>query len=341
MTAAALVGEFRVGMTLHSFSHAFCAARWSFDDMMELTTRLGRGVEIVGPTHQRGFPHLTLEFERMFKSAVERYQLIPTAYGSYADPYMLPDRDLTPDELTEYTVLQLRAAARLGFPIVRLQYFTSTVIDRLLPLAERLNLRLGYELHAPLTFEADTTRRLIEQVTKLRSPHLGLIPDCGIFVRSIPAFRIQRARQAGAPERIVQRALALWENDALLQDAMLELTRMGLPVAAVGPIEMFWGSCGRSDPRRMLDVMAHIIHVHGKFFSMADGEEPDVRYGEVVETLTEGRYDGWLSSEYEGPHDVDAYHAVVAFQAMIQRKRDDAGARALIGREAGHRAARE
>ena len=87
--------------------------------------------------------------ERIFKSSLERNNLIPTSYGSYADPFMLPDRDLTGDELVAYTIPQLKGAARLGFPVVRLQYFVWPVVERLLPYAEKYKLQMGYELHTP------------------------------------------------------------------------------------------------------------------------------------------------------------------------------------------------
>jgi hypothetical protein len=59
--------------------------------MMEKAGQLGGGVEIVGPSHIRSFPEVSEEFERSFKSSVDRYGLTPTSYGSYADPFMLPD----------------------------------------------------------------------------------------------------------------------------------------------------------------------------------------------------------------------------------------------------------
>jgi sugar phosphate isomerase/epimerase len=151
---------FRVGVTLHSFTNEYCSFKWSFEDMMQKAALLGGGVEIVGPAHHRGFPEVTDEFERVFKSSVERNGLTPTSYGSYADPFMLPGRDLTPDELVAYTVPQLKGAAKLGFPVVRLQYFVYPVAERLLPYAEKYRLKMGYELHTPLMIEAPLTQQL-------------------------------------------------------------------------------------------------------------------------------------------------------------------------------------
>jgi len=56
---------FRQGVTFHSFAGEYCSAKWSLEDLMELSTHLGGGIEIVGPSHQRGFPQfLTALFGR-------------------------------------------------------------------------------------------------------------------------------------------------------------------------------------------------------------------------------------------------------------------------------------
>ena len=309
---------FRVGVTLHSFTNEYCSFQWSFEDMMQKASLLGGGVEIMGPAHHRGFPEVTDEFERTFKSSIERNGLTPTSYGSYADPFMLPGRDLTPDELVAYTVPQLKGAAKLGFPVVRLQYFVHPVIERLLPYAEKYNLKIGYELHTPLMIEAPLTQQLIEQVRRIASPHLGLIPDAGIFARSIPKFRIEGARRNGVAEPLLRHAVELWTAKASLREARDQLKTMGADDRTFSTLEIFWGSFGHSDPASLASIMPYIIHTHGKFFSIVNGDEPDVRYEEYVKALIAGQYRGWMSSEYEGP-DTDSFEVVKAHQAMVRR----------------------
>ena len=110
---------FRVGVTLHSFTNEYCSFQWSFEDMMQKASLLGGGVEIVGPAHHRGFPEVTDEFERTFKSSIERNGLTPTSYGSYADlfvpsstPLALGEHDV---EGTLITVEPYMTAGRFSF----------------------------------------------------------------------------------------------------------------------------------------------------------------------------------------------------------------------------------
>ncbi|MFG3292561.1 sugar phosphate isomerase/epimerase family protein [Streptomyces sp. NPDC048179] len=310
--------DLRLGVTLHSFANEYCSFVWSFEDLLQMAGLLGGGVEIVGPSHHRGFPYVTDEFESQFKSSVERHGLIPTAYGSYADPYMLPSRDLTDDELVAYTIPQLEGAKKLGFPVVRLQHFTAEVIDRLLPWAEKLDLVLGWELHVPMTIRSDRTQQLIELVRAHDTPHLGLIPDAGIFARSVAEGHLEIGRSSGVPEELIQVAVDAWNRKLSLEEV---LDLVGNP-AADSPVTTWigfvWDSFGHSDPAELTELLPHVVHLHGKFFGIEDGDEPNLRYRELVEVVHRGGYQGWISSEYEGDAP-DSFVVVSEHQAMIRR----------------------
>jgi hypothetical protein len=311
-------GQFKLGVSFHSFTDAYCSFKWSFEDMMQLAAHVGGGVEIVGPAHQRGFPFLTDEFERIFKSSVDRYGLTPTSYGSYADPFMLKDRDLSEDELVEYTIPQMESAKQLGFEVVRLQYFTHSVIERILPHAERLKIKVAYELHVPLMIESKETQMLLKQIKRLSSPWLGLIPDTGIFAHSIPKYRLEIAKKDGVSDEIISRAVEMWNARVTLNDALPEFHRLGLRAENLTTLELIWGSYGQSEPEALKEVLPYTFHFHGKFFGMENGIEPNLRFEEVVKMLVEEAYSGWISSEYEGPGGVDTFDLVRQQQAMIE-----------------------
>jgi sugar phosphate isomerase/epimerase len=309
----------KLGVTLHSFTSEYITYKWSLEDMFQLVSVLGGGLEIVGPAHQRGFPYLTDEFERIFKSSVERWELTPTCYGTYADPFMLKDRDLNADELAEYMIPQLQSASKLGFRTARMQYFSYTAIERLLPWAEKLNVKMGYELHTPLTIESDLTKMLIEQVERINSPYLGLIPDTGIFARCPSKDRLDACRQAGISEELMAHVLELWHAKTPGDKALSTLQKLGLRKENIGEIETIWGSFGHSEPESLRTILPRVIHMHGKFFGMENGDEPYIRFEEVIKVLVENGYNGWMSSEYEGEGNLDTFELVREHQAMIRR----------------------
>lgn len=310
--------DLRLGVTLHSFANEYCSFVWTFEDLMRMTSLLGGGVEIVGPSHHRGFPYVTDEFESQFKSSVDRNGLTPTAYGSYADPFMLPDRDLNPDELVDYTIPQLEGAKKLGFPIVRLQHFTAEVIDRLLPWADKLDLTLGWELHVPMTIQSDRTQQLLELVRKYDTPRLGLIPDAGIFARSVSLGHQQIGRDSGVPEELIQVAVDAWNRKLSLEEALDAVGNPAHDSPVTTWVGFVWDSFGHSDPAELTEILPHVVHMHSKFFSVVDGDEPDLRYRELVKVLHEGNYTGWISSEYEGSAP-DSFVVLSEQQAMIRR----------------------
>lgn len=308
---------FRVGVSFHSFTHEYCSFIFSFEDMMQKAAQLGGGVEIVGPAHHRGFPYVTDEFERTFKSSLERNGLTPTSYGSYADPFMLPDRNLTADEIYEYTVPQIKGAAKLGFSVVRLQHFASVAVERLVPLAEKLNIKMGYELHTPLMIESPRTQELLAQIKRISSANLGVVPDCGIFARSVSTYHVNEGRKSGVPETLIQKALELWDQKITIEPTIEIMKSMGADAKTITWIGMVWDTFGFSDPADLKDIMPYIFHFHGKFFNMVNGDEPDLRYEEVVKTLLENHYQGWMSSEYEGGA-TDSFAVVQEHQQMVK-----------------------
>ncbi|MGP3533246.1 sugar phosphate isomerase/epimerase family protein [Microbacterium sp. RD1] len=328
------MAELRLGVSLHSFAHEYCSYVWSLEDLLAMAGQLGGGVEIVGPSHQRGFPYVTDEFEAVFRSAVDRHGLTPTSYGSYADPFLLPHRDLTLDELLEYTIPQLRGAARLGFPVVRLQHYTASIIDRLLPEADDLDIVLGWELHVPMTLASDRTRRLLDLVEKYDTPRLGIIPDAGIFARSVSVAHVRRARELGVSEDVIRRVLAAWRDDRDLDEAHQLLGNPGPTSPVTTWAGLVWDTFGRSDPAELDAVIHRVVHVHGKFFDIVDGDEPDIRYRDLVAALVRTDYTGWVSSEYEGAVGIgegggaraqrDSFELVAAHHRMIRRYERDA-----------------
>jgi len=201
----------QLGVTLYSFNNDYYQYKYSLEDCMEKVGSLGagQGVELVGPMFIREFPDVSAEFVSRFRHAVEKYQLRPMAYGAYADYQRFTGRLATKLGLAEYYRAQMRAAHALGFPIVRVQA-AEPVFDDLIPLAEKLGLVLGIEVHAPADIEQGPGQWLVEKIERINSPHLGLIPDFGIFAqRCAPVYR-QRFVELGVSEKVMNLIEELW-----------------------------------------------------------------------------------------------------------------------------------
>jgi hypothetical protein len=329
-TASKPGGSFSLGVTLYSFNAEFYQYKYSFHDCMEKAGSLGpgTGVELVGPQMIDSWPEVSEEFEKTFKSLVERYQLRPTAYSGYADWRRKAGRVLTPEENAEYLRLQVRSAKQLGFPILRIQVTPSIITgasrSNIVAYAEKMGIRIGHEIHAPQSFRQPELRRLIDVAHKLNSPYFGFVPDCGIFASSCAKPYLDKFTQMDVPAPIRNRILELWRQQTPPEKVVAEVKAMGGDDMALLMVTESIVYFGHEDPKSLNEIMPLLIHVHGKFFGIdtATGEEPSVRYPEIVSVLKAGGFSGCMASEYEGHHwvpDGDALWQVKAHHAMVRR----------------------
>ena len=70
-----------------------------------------------------------------------------------------------------------------------------------------------------------------------------------------------------------------------------------------------------------------MVHIHGKFYGVVDGEDPSIDYPGIVRVLRDQNYTGFISSEYEAHAYSDRYSAfdqVRAQQDMLKRLLEEA-----------------
>ena len=315
------MSAFKLGVTLYSFNADYYTYRYSLQDCFAAAGSLGKGqgLEIVGPQMIRGFPDLSVEFETTFKRLVDLYELVPSAYGAYADRGRATGRWCTRDEQIDYLQLQIRAASRLGFPVIRVQV-SDVVMSDLVPYAEKHGVRMGMEIHAPMTIESLAS--VIERVQKIDSPFLGFVPDCGVFCHSPARVYLERFRDQGVPDKVIDHILARWHERTPLVQLRQEVSGLGggeLGDLMVIESEVYFG---HGDPVSLAPLIPYIVHVHGKFYSIEhDGADSAVRFPEIVSVLLKGGYEGFLSCEYEGHHwnrDLDALEQIRTVQGFLR-----------------------
>lgn len=302
------MAEINLGVTLHSFSVEYCTYRYTMEDCMATVGSLGpgTGVELVGPQMIRGFPDLPGEFAQRFTHAVGKYGLRPTAYGGYGDAQRGTGLWAPREEQLDYLRRQIRAARRLGFPMIRVQP-SEVVLTDLVSYAEKYDVRMVIEIHAPMAIES--IEPLISRVEVVDSPYLGFAPDSGMFCHTVADVAVEGFRKRGVPDEILDLVVERWQERAPEAEVVAEVRALGGDEAAqLFALEstLHWG---HSDPAVMQRIMPIIHHVHGKFFNAdSEGRDSAVRFGEVISVLREGGYGGSISFEYDGhlwnPNDV-------------------------------------
>jgi sugar phosphate isomerase/epimerase len=271
-------------------------------------------VEAIGFQSFRNFPYLSDDTISRYRDLLDRYGLEPSCIDVNVDIGVRRDRLLTDDELVEYMAAQLRTAGKLGAPTARMQNSAVHVAERLVPIAERENVRMGFEIHSPDTVWSPWVMRLRELIEKLGSPYLGFTPDFGATTRKLGPSLRETYRLRGASDDLLDAIWAKWDEyagqilDPEAQDRVIgefeefAASRGGAGITdGVGVYAV--GIFGHMDPKAWAEIMPHIVHVHGKFFFIDEtGDEPSIPHEELLRVLVEGGYSGYISSEWEGWH---------------------------------------
>jgi len=299
---------FKLGLTLYSASAEFRAGWYDFDGLLDRVAELGigPGIEIVASQVLPTYPVVSDEFVRTWRDAFDRHGFDASSFGANLDMGRRRDRDMTPDEEFEFSKLMFEGASRLGFPLVRIQSAKPELLRRLLPIAERLDLKLAYEIHAPLGPNAEPILKVRETFAELDSPLLGFVADFSSTMHAMSPTLLRAVRRAGLDDEAIDRLQAIWATDAPMRERQEEfigyLRGRDFDPGRLGSFaHLAFNMHGHVDPREWADIMPQILHVHAKFYDIDDeGQEPAIDYPELVRVFVEGGYRGYWSSEWEG-----------------------------------------
>ncbi len=133
-------------------------------------------------------------------------------------------------------------------------------------------------------------------------------------------------RAAGISPELTALTKQLWAEPGPTMAKFPELERRaaeaGANPAQVGNLKMLFTMHGKMDPERWADFFPHVVHLHGKFYGIEDGQDPSIDWSAVARVLVEQGYTGFISSEYEAHAYSDRYNAfdqVRAQHDMLKR----------------------
>lgn len=299
---------FQLGITLYSASAEFRAGWYDFDGLLDRVAELGigPGIEIVASQMIPTYPVVSDEFVATWRAAFDRHGFDASSFGANLDMGRRRDRDMTPDEEFEISELLFRGAKKLGFPLVRIQSAKPELLTRLMPIAEELELKLAYEIHAPMGPNAPEIMKVRDVYEKLNSPLLGFVADFSSTMHAMSPTLLRAVRRAGLDDAAVDTLQQIWATDAPMRERQQEfigyLNSRDFNPGRLGSFaHLSFNMHGHVDPREWADIMPQITHVHAKFYDIDEnGQEPAIDYPELVRVFVEGGYRGYWSSEWEG-----------------------------------------
>jgi sugar phosphate isomerase/epimerase len=316
------------GISLYSFQEEMFLGRMSVEDVVAFGASIGaKGIEILPEQNMPTFPNITDQQIGEWLDMLARHGAHFTCYDMFLDTKRRKDRLMSDEEQVESIHRDLVLCNRLGIKNMRILIFVRPdILEKCVPMAEKLDVHMGVEVHAPWYLDHAWILRTIEVADRLNTKHLGILPDMGIFMKHYPpAFRARFERQGARPE-VTQFIVDQHEQKVMCEYTIYEVAvKMQGNKAEVAMAETL-RHAPFANPKRIGDFAPYFRHIQAKFYEMnEDYTDPALAYDEVIPELVKAGWEGTLSSEYEGNrwiqdvHEVDSREQVRRQHGMFER----------------------
>ena len=300
------MSNLKLGLTLFCFTNEYNTGKYSFEDCVRVAAQNGAtGYEIVGSQMLPEYPCVSDEFLGLVNACKAKYGIGPVSYGANQDRGKLPGRDLTDDELLALTILDLKAAHKLGCKLMRVQYMMSpAAFERLAPYAEMYDVKCGIEIHNPETPTSPKMLEYVEAIKRSGSKHLGFVPDFGCFATKPNKPMWDQALAMGVDEKYLRMAAEMRYNDVPQAEAMKKLfEEEGAPMAMMRAFQGMYGFVQfrkEFDAESLKCIIPYTAYFHGKFHYLDENDkEASIPYEQILPIIAESGFDGYLIGEFE------------------------------------------
>lgn len=292
----------KLGVSLYSFSTEYISDALDLEGVLKKAKELGfQGIEIVAAQMVPEYPYPSDQWLEEFRGLLSKYELTPVCWSAYIDMGIRSDRDLTEQEIIQYTLNDLIYAKKAGFKMVRTQHAISPKIFKaMIPYCKKLGMQLTIEMHHPHHPEVEVWKEFFKIMKGEGKGILGFVPDFSIFQKSPHQLYINQAISSGFREdkmvEIIKKHEAKVPLEFVLQEELSDIEKEITE-------EMYHKFSAPAKIEQLKEIIDCAFYIHGKFYYLKDGEhDPCIPYEEILKTISELGYDGYIASEYEGHH---------------------------------------
>lgn len=270
-----LGGKFRYGVSTYSYSGDIYTSMTLEDVFADIADIGATGIEILGEGNIPGYPEPDAAWIDSWHRLADKYSITPTNYGAWVDTEMWGSRSLTAEEGAAQLHTDLRLASRLGFTSIRPKFGVTSfdldphpiwqeAVERSLDLAQQLNVVICPEIHSPTSIKHPVTQGYLNFIERTGTEHFKLLVDTGIF---------QTAPVDDGHEGI---KVEKGKRPAFLEPLAVPMSDL-------------------------TEILPHVHFIQTKFFEIDDKlNDLHIPWRDIIDTLTDFGWSGWLSSEYEG-----------------------------------------
>ena len=339
----------RLAASLYSYNGDLQTGTMTLEECLADLADMGaEGFEFLPEAIVPNYPNPPKIWLKKWFGWLEKYQLSPIAVDGGADTKLYKHRALSVQEIADLIEMDLKLAnvlsckgyrglgsswpAALGVSdnVSKKTAWKGIspfdIYDKILPLAEKYDVRIGEELHIPFLIDSEWLQQTIEYIDKRGTKHLGFVPDMSIFVRKPPAsLRPEIFLDRGLPKEIVDYVYKSREDLLDEETVKHKVDEMGGGVQGrfltALVYHLTYSSRERNEPEQLKALIPYTIHIHGKCYEVAEdlSDENSIPYSELVPVLVKAGYAGFLSSEYEGDRSPFAASQQVRRQQLMIR----------------------
>lgn len=324
-------------VSLYSLQYQYLNGKMTLEDILKFVTDLGtEGIEILPDQMIKGTPTPTDEAYAEWDALMEKYNLDLACDDIFLNTNLYKNRELTKRECIALIKQEIVMAHRLGFKIIRLVSMVPYwILEPCLETAEKYGVSLCLEIHGGLGLGLEKTDKFLNEMLRLDSPYVGIVPDASLFCRRPPRIMGQYCRELlETNPDIIRYAEEVFASGT---DLFALRMKQGRPMDAKleslikdPKKDAFYANCMEGYENLDLSCLdpfvKYIKHFHFKLYEMTEeGVEYSIDYKEILDYLKLHNYDGYVSTEYEGNRwilpdlEIPDKEQVAAHQKLIQR----------------------
>ena len=270
-TAESISGSrIRLGVTLYSYTGDYGVTTMLEDCIADAAAMKVEGIELLSETHIPDYPNPADKWAERWHGLMDKYGTRPSCYNCRVKSRLRKAGALSGEGFLEPMLQDMQLAKRLGFRIMRPAWGVETP-EKISTAAwtemARRALPYAEKYDVKLAVEINSQRTVdfcMELIAKTKTRHLGLLVDTGTR-----------------------------EDSGYLSKEVM------------------------GDPRKILPYLPHVFHIRGRFhgpYTFSAGgkcwertqelQAEGIAYSKLIPALVRGGYDGYISSEYEGPRNL-------------------------------------
>lgn len=214
----------------------------------------------------------------------------------------------------------LQLASRMGFENV----CTSSAmpidsIERALPTAESLGVRIGKSICAPFNLRSDIPMYgrqqnpyLVEEIVELadrrHTRFVGIVPDMDIFRITLDRQTLKAMELSGVRPQAASLVLEAIDKGIRNPRLVRAYISKWLPGASADELEAaeYAAMFSAVAPPELMGLVPYILSIRGRFYEMTEipgrpgqYEDKAVNYRDPIHFLKKGGYDGYICSAYD------------------------------------------